>query len=123
MGRRLGKNRRYLARPSRHRLTCRRLRVAREIRELFGDEAPPLRYRREDMRYLFDERNKHVGYVHEPTGLVFAPSGAMSWPETEREMHLPRGSTQVNKSHAARLRAADRLGLVPVEDPAEFFAG
>lgn len=62
---------------------------------------------------LFDEKDRHIGYFHKPTGQLATPNGIWSEPKVTTPWF-----TFGNKAHAARLRAADRLGLTTREIPA-----
>lgn len=75
----------------------------------------PERFLRDDMRYLINERGNACGLVHVPTGTLFTLTGQMSSPR--RPLTVARAGTDTrtltNKAHAERVRAADRMGLVP----------
>lgn len=70
-------------------------------RPLEGDMAPD-----RNTVSLFNEKGRHIGYYHKPTRQLTTPAGSWSEPRWSSIF----GSFR-SKAHAARVRAADRLGL------------
>lgn len=55
---------------------------------------------------------KLIGYVHRATCTLFTERRTASQPSVPMILRAPNGPHRINRSHAARIRAAERIGVV-----------